>query len=226
LTRALLFDIDQTLLYTGGAGVLAFNIAFEQMFGINDGLPATSNVSGRTDLFILAESLKHNGIEGAVEAHLDDFLNRYYAQLPKALREKDGYLMPGFPQLLEALSGRDGVRVALGTGNFSEAARIKLEHYGIWQYFSGGGFGEQSLDRADVIRAAIESVADGVAPEDILVIGDTPKDIEAAQDNGVVGVGVATGSYTVQQLREAGAAMVFEDFSDWESAVPRLLARA
>jgi len=225
LTRALLFDIDQTLLYTGGAGVVAFNIAFEQMFGINDGLPATSNVSGRTDLFILAESLKHNGIEGAVEAHLDDFLNRYYAQLPKALREKDGYLMPGFPQLLEALSGQDSVRIGLGTGNFSEAARIKLEHYGIWQFFNGGGFGEQSLERADVIRAAIESVADGLAPEEILVIGDTPKDIEAARDNGVVGVGVATGSYTVEELRESGARLVFEDFSDCEKAVARLLER-
>ena len=92
---------------------------------------------------------------------------------------------------------------AWATGNFSEAARIKLEYYGIWQFFNGGGFGEQSLDRADVIRAAIENVANGAAPEDILIIGDTPKDIEAARDNGVVGVGVATGSYSADQLRES-----------------------
>jgi phosphoglycolate phosphatase-like HAD superfamily hydrolase len=220
VTRALLFDIDQTLLYTGGAGGHAMNVAFEEMFGITDGFGKVE-FSGRTDLFILAEGLRSHGIEGGAEAHLDEFLMRYYRLLPEAVREKDGYLMPGFPELLERLSGQD-VRMGLGTGNFTDAARIKLEHYGIAKFFSGGGFGEESLKRADVIRAAIEKVADGIASEDILVIGDTPMDVLAALDNGATAVGVATGSYTSEQLREAGAHLLFEDFSDWGAAAATL----
>ncbi len=224
MTRALLFDIDQTLLYTGGAGGLAMTLALQEMFGVDEGFGKVE-FSGRTDLYILSEGLRHHGIEGAVEDHLDEFLRRYNNLLARTLPEKDGYLMPGFPQLLEALSERQDVRIGLGTGNFSEAARIKLEYYGIAQFFSGGGFGEQSLDRSDVIRSAIESVGEGVAPEDILIIGDTQHDISAALDNGVVGVGVATGNFNVDQLSESGAHLVFEDFSDWEKAAEMLAGR-
>jgi phosphoglycolate phosphatase-like HAD superfamily hydrolase len=222
LTRVLLFDIDQTLLYTGGAGALAFNIAFDEMFGIGDGFGKVE-FSGRTDLFILSEAMRRHDIPGGVARHLDKFLTRYYDLLPGTLREKEGYLMPGFPQLLEALSKNSDVHLGLGTGNFSGAARIKLAFYGIDSFFAaGGGFGEESLDRSDVLRVAIENVADGASPEDILIIGDTPKDISAARDNGVIGVGVATGSYSVDQLRDSGAHVVFEDFSDWESAAKAL----
>ncbi len=225
MTRVLLFDIDQTLLYTGGAGNVAFNIAFEGMFGIRDGFGKVE-YSGRTDLFILHEALRQNDIEGGVESHLGEFLLRYYELLRRTIREKDGYLMPGFPQLLVALSQAPNVRLGLATGNFSEAARIKLEHYGIGGFFAAGGFGEESLDRSDVIRSAIERVANGAVPEDILIIGDTPKDIAAALDNGVVGVGVATGSYGVDELRACGAHMAFEDFSDWKSAAATLAGQA
>ncbi len=222
MPRVLLFDIDNTLLYTGGAGSAAMNVAFREMFGIDEGF-ARVEYSGRTDLHILAGGLEDHGVEGGIEQHLGEFTSRYYALLPGSLRERDGYLMPGFPQLLEALSKEPGVRLGLATGNFSEGARIKIEYYGIDRYFQGGGFGEESLRRADVVRAAIETVANGARPEDILVIGDTPHDITSALDNGVVGVGVATGNYTTGQLRESGARLVFEDFSDWEDAASTLL---
>jgi phosphoglycolate phosphatase-like HAD superfamily hydrolase len=224
LTRVLLFDIDNTLLYTGGAGSLAMTLALREMLGVNDGFRKVE-FSGRTDLFILSEGLRQHGIEGGLEVHLDDFLGRYYTILPGALRQKEGYLMPGFPQLLEALSKRPDVRLGLATGNFSEAARIKLDYYGIDRFFDGGGFGEESLQRRDVVRAAIERTAADVPPEDILVIGDTPHDISSALDNGVLAVGVATGSYTVEELGKSGAQMVFEDFSDWETVAAMLCGR-
>lgn len=223
MPRVLLFDIDNTLLYSGGAGSLAMARAFEQLYGVPNGF-AGIEFSGRTDRFILQGGLDAHAIEGGCEAHLDEFTTRYYSLLPGAMREREGHLMPGFPELLEALSQEAGVRLGLATGNFSKAARIKLGFYDIEDYFSGGGFGELSLERAYVVRAAIEAVADGARPEDVLVIGDTPHDITSALDNGVVAVGVATGTYSADDLRGSGAHMAFEDFSDWRATAAALLA--
>jgi phosphoglycolate phosphatase-like HAD superfamily hydrolase len=197
------------------------NMAFNELFGVADGF-ARVEFSGRTDLFILQGGLDEHGIAGGVEKHLAAFTKRYYELLPGALAQREGYLMPGFPDLLSAL--RDaGVRLGLATGNFSEGAAIKLRYYGIADYFEGGGFGEVSHDRADVVAAAIRNVGDGAAPTDILVVGDTPHDITSALANGVIGIGVATGKYTVEELRDSGTSRVYQDFADWD-AVARELA--
>jgi phosphoglycolate phosphatase-like HAD superfamily hydrolase len=222
VTRVLLFDIDNTLLYSGGAGSLAMTQVFREMFGIDDGF-AGIEFSGRTDRFILKAALDTNAIEDEFEGCLEAFVDGYYALLPRILAEKQGTLMPGFPELLAALSRTEGVKLGLATGNFSGGARHKLTHYGIEDFFLNGvgligGFGEESLDRADVVKVAISSIGAKAALEDVLVIGDTPKDIASALDNGVVAVGVATGSYGVNELRDSGAHLVFEDFSDWERA--------
>jgi phosphoglycolate phosphatase-like HAD superfamily hydrolase len=217
MSRLLLFDIDNTLLWTGGAGGQAMNLAFSEIFGVQDGF-ARVEFSGRTDLFILASALANHGLGGGVSEHLEPFLSRYYRLLPRTLEEREGYLMPGFPQLLEALAGRPDIRLGLATGNFSEGARIKLEYYGIRQYFAHGGFGEESIERAEVVRRAIQRVAGGAGPAQVLVIGDTPHDITAALDNGATAVGVATGTYTLDELRASGAEIVFADFSDWQTA--------
>jgi phosphoglycolate phosphatase-like HAD superfamily hydrolase len=222
MPRVVLFDIDNTLLYTGGAGSFAMNLAFNELFGIADGF-ARVEFSGRTDLWILQQGLAEHTIEGDVDQHFQELTSRYYKLLPEALRQREGYLMPGFPQLLGAL--RDaGVPLGLATGNLREGARIKLEYYGIADYFAGGGFGEVSLDRADVVAAAIRNVANGARPSDVLVVGDTPHDITAAAANGAIGVGVATGKFTVEELRDSGAAMVYGDFADWEKVARELTA--
>ena len=221
MTRLLLFDIDNTLLYTGGAGSHAMTLALQEMFGVTDGF-AKVEFSGRTDLYILSEGLRQHGINDGHNAHLDEFLQRYYGHLRHTLGEREGHLMPGIPQLLEVLSQRDGVRVGLATGNFSEAAWMKLEHYGIRQYFADGAFGEVSLDRSEMVCMGVERFADGVSPGDILIIGDTPHDVSSALDNGLGAVGVATGNYTVDQLRDSGAQLVFENFADWEGAAAKL----
>lgn len=224
MTRVLLFDIDNTLLNTGGAGGHAMNLAFQEMFGISDGF-AKVEFSGRTDLYILLEGLRLHGIDGGHEAHLGDFLERYYVHLRRTLRERQGHLLPGFPQLLESLSRRDAM-IGLATGNFREAAWMKVEHYGIRGYFSGGVFGEESHDRSEMVRAGIERLAQGVARENILIIGDTPHDVSSALDNGLTAVAVATGNYDVEQLRESGAQMAFEDFTDWRAVATSLLGEA
>jgi phosphoglycolate phosphatase len=225
MPRLILFDIDNTLLYTGGAGGLAMTLALQEMFGVKDGF-AKVEFSGRTDLYILSEGLRQHGIAGGHEAHLEDFLRRYHVLLQRTLSERKGHLMPGFPHLLEALSKRDGIRIGLATGNFSHAAWMKVEHYGIKDYFMGGVFGEASLDRAEMVRSGIQGMADGIAPEQVLIIGDTPHDVSSALENGLTAVGVATGSYSVEQLRDSGAQMVFRDFSDWQGAAAKLSGEA
>ena len=227
MPRAFLFDIDNTLLWSGGAGGRAMNIAFRDMFGIEDGF-ARVEFSGRTDrtIFIFAEGLRQHGVQGDKSALLREFMERYHALLPRTLRETEGRLMPGFPQLLEALSARPHVRLGLATGNFRQGGYLKLAHYGLDSFFPNGGFGEESEDRADIVRLAMERVAGGAHPRDVLVIGDTPHDVASALANGVIAVGVATGSHSVEDLKAAGAHLVFTDFSDWRSAAAKLLARA
>ncbi len=220
-SRTILFDIDNTLLYTGGAGSHAMNRAFAQLFGVDDGFRQIE-FSGRTDLFILQSALEHGEIEGGPREHIDAFVSAYIRLLPESLAERDGHVMPGFPQLLDRLR-EAGAQIGLATGNFSEGARLKLEFYELAAHFAGGGFGEISQERSDVVAAAIREVADGTPPEDVMVVGDTPHDITAALANGAIGVGVATGNHSAGELRESGAHITFEDFSDYESAAERLL---
>lgn len=224
MSRVILFDIDNTLLYTGGAGSFAMNLAFSRMFDVPDGF-ARVEFSGRTDRYILETGLSEHRIEGDVDSHLPAFTEAYYQLLPDALSQREGYLMPGFPELLSAL--RDGgARLGLATGNFSRAATIKLDFYGIGGYFSGGGFGEISVHRKDVVADAIRTVANGTQASDIVVVGDTPHDVTSALDNGAIGVGVATGKFTAEELSDSGAHMVFADFSDWQGAAKTLLSAA
>ncbi len=225
MTRLLLFDIDNTLLWSGGAGGKAMGLAFGDLFGIEDGFKKVE-FSGRTDRYILVTALRQHGIDGDFDEHQARFLERYYAHLPQALRERQGKLMPGFPALLDDLSGRPDIRLGLATGNFSQAAQLKLAHYGIDGYFSGGGFGEASEDRAVIVRRAIERLGEGSPSPEAVVIGDTPHDISSAKANGAVAVGVATGGHSVEQLKESGADFVFQDLSDWRSAVATLTGEA
>ena len=180
-------------------------------------------VDNRSGLIaVIAEALRQNRIEGDRDAHLTEFANRYIAFLPAALQEKKGRLMPGFPQLLERLSQRPHLRLGLATGNFSQGAHLKLAHYGIDHFFVGGGFGEESEDRAEVVRLAIQRWADGASPRDVLIIGDTPHDVSSALANGATAVAVATGRHSAQELRDCGAQLTFEDFADWERAATLL----
>lgn len=198
--------------------------AFEELYGIPNGFSGIE-FSGRTDLFILEGALRAHGVEGSVEEHLEAYLSRYYQHLPEAIERcrPKGHVNPGFPELVSALTDA-GAAVGLATGNFQRAGYIKLESYGLAGLFRAGGFGEVSLDRADVVADAIRNVADGARPEEIAVVGDTPHDITAAVANGAHGVGVATGGDSEDVLRDSGASDVYADFTDWEAAVERLLA--
>jgi len=224
LARVVLFDIDNTLLYTGGAGGVAMSQAFEELYGIPDGFSGIE-FSGRTDLYILEEALRKHGVEGSASENMATYTSLYYELLPGAIElcRSKGHVNPGFPELVRALVDF-GATVGLATGNFSRAGHIKIEAYGLGGLFTAGGYGEISLDRADVVADAIRNVANGAKPGDIVVVGDTPHDITAATANGAKSVGVATGHDSEEVLRASGATATYPDFTNWQAAADQLLA--
>lgn len=225
MTRILLFDIDQTLLYTGGAGGLAMRRAFLQLYGIEDGFKRVE-YSGRTDWSILRQAMEHhdmlNGDEDTFARELPRFQQAYYKLLEGTLVEKEGYTLPGVPELLAAVAERGEVRRGLATGNFRQAAHMKLRFFGLDGFLSEGGFGDDAEQRARLVAVAIERVANG-ARGDVWVIGDTALDIEAAHANDALALGVATGPMSVEELLASGADAAVADLSDTASVLAILL---
>jgi len=225
--RLVLFDIDGTLVLTGGAGLRAMNRACGDLVGHGSALDGVV-LAGRTDWIILDDTLRRHGRE-LNDDLLSDLRQRYLQHLGEEI-ELPGTgakrAMPGVYQLLGELTERDDVALGLLTGNFADGARIKLEHFDLWKYFRFGAFGDDSADRNALVpiavrRAAQQGIAE-VDPRDVLVVGDTPFDVACALAVGAVPVGVATGGFTVDQLRASGADIVFQDLSD-TSAFLKLL---
>lgn len=227
MRKLVLFDIDGTLVLTGGAGIRAMNRAGESVLGITsllDGVP----VAGRTDWIILHDAVRNIGRE-LDEALFQRLRDAHHAFLREEI-EQPGQgvkaVMPGIRELLPVLESRPDVFLGLVTGNFEEAARIKLEHFGLWRYFRCGAFGDDSADRNALVPFAVERARgcglDGVSFDDVLVVGDTPHDVACAHAVGARPVAVATGGYSVEALRDTGAQVVFADLRD-TAAFLRLL---
>lgn len=218
----ILFDIDGTLCLTGRAGWRAMNRACQDVLDAEDPMAAVE-FAGRTDWSILRDVMAKYGrtLDAAMLADLRD---RYVRYLEAEIEQpgtgvKD--VMPGIRPLLDALQRRDDVALALLTGNFVEGARIKLEYFDLWKYFPCGAFGGDAASRNDLVPVALTRArACGIVngqPSQVLVVGDTPNDIECALVVGATPVAVATGGYSVDDLRAAGAEIVFADLSDAEA---------
>jgi phosphoglycolate phosphatase len=213
---------------TGGAGVRAMSLAFAELFGVRDafaGIP----MAGRTDSRILTDALSAHGVPDASSA-LAQFPRVYAGHLAREIHEpgpRKG-IMPGIRALLDTLAARDDVHLALLTGNYETTAQLKLEYFDLWRYFRGGAFGDDAPDRNLLVPRAVAHVAacggPSVAPCDAVVIGDTPLDVACARAAGARSIAVATGSHPVDELRESGADVVFEDFSDTKAAIDVLVA--
>jgi phosphoglycolate phosphatase len=227
----ILFDIDGTLVLTGGAGMRAMNRACEDLVRSDNALAGVT-FAGRTDWSILDDILRNHG-HTLDELLLESLRQRYVTHLVEEIQlagcgVKD--VMPGVRELLDALTTRGDARVGLLTGNFVEGARVKLEYFDLWKYFPWGAFGGDAANRNALVPIAVARArehgieVEGISPADILVIGDTPSDIECALVAGATPVAVATGSYSLEQLRSAGARIAFQDLSD-TGAVLKLLER-
>jgi phosphoglycolate phosphatase-like HAD superfamily hydrolase len=221
--KLLLFDIDGTILLSGGAATRAANRAFKKIYGIPNVMDGIKP-DGKTDPIILREMF-HKGLER-------DFLpeeairvfKEYLLFLREEIVDSEGFrIMPGIPEVLKALSKREGVIMGIATGNIEEGAWIKLSHAGLESYFKFGGFGSDSEDRGQLIRTAIERgkaiVKHNGEFERVFVIGDTPFDIVHGREAGAKTVAVATGSYSAHDLYMYDPDHLFEDLSDVDSVL-------
>ena len=216
--KVFLFDIDQTLINTGGAGLRGLDRACLKLFGLQNAMEGISP-HGKTDPAIVREILRRKlGSESPTNTDIATILDSYISFLKEEVHTSATYrVLPGVQTLLDQLAARGDVLVGLATGNIELGARIKLERGGLNPYFSFGGFGSDAEDRTELVRKAAEKAAHKnggfIAPSNIFVIGDTPLDIDAGNRAGFKTVGVATGSYSVEQLLACGAMIAVSDLA-------------
>jgi phosphoglycolate phosphatase-like HAD superfamily hydrolase len=236
--RAFLFDVDSTLVHTGGAGARALAAAIEACVGIRDAM-AGVRLHGRTDRAILREVLgRGRAGDGSppdtaatsdaphtAQPPLDRIFDDYVLRLEREVAVASAYrVLPGVETLLRALEAR-GAILGLATGNHSLGARIKITRGGLDPYFSFGGFGDEHEDRGELVLAAkrrAEARAGRSLDGEVVVVGDSELDVYAAHHAGCVAVGVCTGHTRADELRDAGADFVLDDLVGAESRAPFL----
>lgn len=210
-----LFDIDGTLIWSGGAGQAALHDAMEKEFGVSN--PETVPVHGLTDRVIASSLFKCHEIDDSPE-NWQRFISAYLQALPQKLPERNGYILPGVERLLDELSQRDDVALGLLTGNVPDGARIKLEFYGLYDRFHFGGFGENHHQRenvaADALDAARNHLSTQVDVSRTFVIGDTPNDVRCGRHINARVVAVSTGKHSSEELHAAKPDLLLDDFSD------------
>jgi len=218
----LLFDIDGTLVHTLGAGVRAMNHAFAKLHGRGDALDAVP-IAGRPDRAIVTDALRGIGAEPTDE-RIDAVGRGYFEELPGELTKLSGNgfgVLPGVSALLDWVDGRSHLEMGLLTGNFQSGAQIKLHHFDLWRRFRFGAFGDRHLNRRDLVPVAMARAREGgldVPMSRVVVIGDTPLDIDCAHTHGAVAVAVATGNYSAGDLAAAGANLVLESLEECDRA--------
>ena len=218
----ILFDIDGTLLHSGGAGQAGIERTLTEEFGVTaptDGIPT----AGRTDRGIARDLIQFHQLEEC-EATYERLLRTYLRVLPLELTARDGGVYPGVRDILNRLSQRSDVRLGLLTGNYREAAWQKLRHYELAHHFQFGGFGDDHAHRDDVARQALAAAQahhapQSVDPDKLWVIGDTPADVQCGRAIGARVIAVATGMFTREELEPTQPDHLFDDLRDIDSVL-------
>ncbi len=219
-------DIDGTLVLTGGAGQTAFAQTLAAEFGIPE-IDTRVAFAGRSDRAIAMDLFRGHGIEPS-EENWRRFCAGYLSRLDAALASHQGYVLPGVADLLHVMTNRGDVALGLLTGNVREGARRKLSHYDLWQWFPFGGFGDEHLQRCDIAAAALVAATrhiDGNTPRSagngsashgqVIVIGDTPHDIDCGRSIGALCVAVPTGHTPADELQRSRPDLLVETLEDF-----------
>lgn len=225
--RLVLWDIDGTLLSARGAGRRALGRALERVYG-TAGRIDDYDFRGKTDPRIVLDLMGVAGLaDDAIRAGFDECFECYARGLTEEIGDGAGVkLLPGVPELVRRLDGTPGVMQGLLTGNIEAGAHIKLASTGLGPFFRTGAYGSDDADRRRLpslaARRAEALVGHRFAPPDVLVIGDTPFDVECARAFGAVAVAVATGFHPREELAALRPDLLFDDFADVEAAAALL----
>ena len=213
--RLVLFDIDGTLIDSGGAGVRSLDLALKDLFSIENGFHGIS-MAGKTDTQIIKEGIMKHGLSanGTIDAVIKAYLN----YLRREINNDRKHVKPGIYEVLEELKPLQDLGLGLLTGNIEEGARIKLEPFRLNEYFPAGAFGSDDEDRNNLLPIAVkrfeELFQQKIEADNCIIVGDTPRDVECAHIYGAICIAVATGPYSYDDLIEAGADYVVDDLSD------------
>jgi len=224
--KVLLFDVDHTLLAAGGAGFRAMDRAFRELYGVES---ATRGIvpDGKTDPMLFSEALVRCRLTPAGAPPPPELVARYESLFAEEMAAPPATLMPGVPELLDALTGRDAVLLGLLTGNLERTAKIKVAAFGLDRHFAFGAYGSDRADRLELPPIALERAERltgrriGLGRH-VVVVGDTPRDVDCALAWGATAIGVATGRSSRSQLLDAGAHAALQDLSDTEEVLRAL----
>jgi phosphoglycolate phosphatase len=214
---AILFDVDETLISTGGAGAKSWRWAFRTMWDVDADITLYTK-GGMTDPVVGRTTFR--GVMGREpsDREMARLLGAYLQRLPQEVKESTGYhVLPGVGELLPRLV-HEGILLGITSGALQAGAHAKLARAKLNRYFSFGGYGSDSTDRGELTKRALERAGQihghPIDPKDVYVVGDTPLDISAAHAAEAVAVGVATGKYSEDELRAAGADIVLATLLD------------
>ncbi len=214
---SILFDIDGTLIITGGAGAASWRLAFDELYGIPADIGQFTD-TGMTDPDVGRRTFQAVMHRQPERAEFTKLLERRLHYLSQTVDDSTGYrVLAGVQDLLPRLVD-DGYLLGIVTGNLEAAAHIKLHRARLNRFFSFGGYGSDSSDRGELTRIAVRRGAlvygEELNPDQCLVVGDTPHDADAAHAAGIACVGVASHNFTADQLRDGGADWVIESLAD------------
>lgn len=221
--RLILFDIDGTLIDSGGAGVRALDLAMKELFAVENAFQGIS-MAGKTDTQIIREGLMKHDL--STDGTIDAVINAYLRYLAQEINNDRKHVKPGIYEILVELQTLSNVGMGLLTGNLEKGARIKLEPFGLNEYFPSGAFGSDDENRNNLLPFAVKRFENifqkKIEMGECIIVGDTPRDVECAHIYGAICIGVATGPYSYDVLVEAGADYVVQDLTG-QSAVLQFL---
>jgi phosphoglycolate phosphatase len=225
MDKLALFDIDKTLIKSSTGHKAAFSVAFEKVYGIDTNIDVIQP-SGMTDQQIIFEVLRLSDLDDEkIKSKLDLCMETMVSAFKENYEDDNIIILGGVLELLSALE-KNNVLLGLVTGNLEPIGRGKMEKLNLNHYFNVGGFGNEHISRTELVKIAIkkaQSNFDFIFSGNVFLFGDTPRDIIAGKEAGVIPIGVATGIYSKKQLENAGAAIILDDLTNTDDILKHIL---